>query len=344
MLSQVLVLGVVAVLSLSVTGLVRWLALANNVVDSPNERSSHLYDTPTGGGLGIALSFLVGLLAFWYTGDVSERDLMVLAPAGGALAIIGFWDDLSPVSPLLRLFVQFLCAFGVLVGYGMPDPESTSSIFHSLLLVPGLLGLVWLVNLYNFMDGIDGIASLEAISVVLGWALIAFVFQRGDWLIPLLLASTVAGFLFWNFPPAKIFMGDAGSVFLGLVIGAMAVQSSVSNLNNLYVWGVLLGVFIVDASITIITRVLRGENPLRPHRSHAYQIAAQLWGSHKRVTLVTVGINVVWLLPIAALIASGKVPGSLGLLVAYLPIIFLAVKLGAGRSNECWGAQIRSAE
>jgi Fuc2NAc and GlcNAc transferase len=332
MQSQLMVLGVVALLSLSLTGAIRWYALANSVIDSPNERSSHHRDTPTGGGLGMVLAFLAGLLACWHLGYISEHDVLVLVPAGGALALIGFWDDHSPVSPFARLVTQFLCSAWVLGGYGLPMQWLDASLPSVIPFVACLIALVWLLNLYNFMDGIDGIASIEAITALLGWAILSVFFGSSDWLVPVLLMAAVAGFLVWNFPPAKIFMGDAGSVFLGLVIGALAIRSGAVKPGNLYVWAILLGVFVVDASVTIVTRVLRGENPLKPHRSHAYQLAAQQLSSHRAVTLATACINLVWLLPVAALVASGNLDARWGLLMAYCPLVLVAIGLGAGRS------------
>jgi Fuc2NAc and GlcNAc transferase len=142
-----------------------------------------------------------------------------------------------------------------------------------------------MLNLYNFMDGIDGIASVEAICACLG-ASVLYWLSGLDALIwgPLLLAASVAGFLYWNFPPARIFMGDAGSGFLGIVLGGLSLQAAWVSEPMLWAWLILLGVFIVDATFTLFRRLLRGEKVYEAHRSHAYQFASRRFGKHLPVT------------------------------------------------------------
>lgn len=189
-----------------------------------------------------------------------------------------------------------------------------------LFLDLGLLGsvlaafyLVWLLNLYNFMDGIDGIASVEAISVCLGGALLfLFVGEFKVAQVTLVLAAAVMGFLFWNFPSARIFMGDAGSGFLGIVLGIQSLQAAWIAPQLLWSWIILLGVFIVDATFTLLRRLIRGEKVYEAHRSHAYQFASRHYGRHLPVTLAVFAINFVWLLPFAVLVALGKLDGFLG--------------------------------
>ncbi|KXK71586.1 hypothetical protein BC89_06885, partial [Pseudomonas monteilii] len=191
--------------------------------------------------------------------------------------------------------------------------------------------LVWLLNLYNFMDGIDGIASVEAITVCLGASLLYWVSgQAGMMALPLLLAAAVAGFLFWNFPPAKIFMGDAGSGFLGIVLGGLSLQAAWLSSQLFWCWLILLGVFIVDASYTLIRRLLRGDKVYEAHRSHAYQFASRRYGRHLPVTLAVTALNVCWLLPVAMGVLLLGVDGVLGLIVAYVPLVLIAAYFRAG--------------
>lgn len=191
--------------------------------------------------------------------------------------------------------------------------------------------LVWMLNLYNFMDGIDGIASIQAISVCLGACLVYWLSGHQDliWL-PLVLSMAVLGFLYWNFPPARIFMGDAGSGFLGIALGVLSLQAAWAATDFLWVWLILLGVFIIDATFTLLRRLLRGDKVYEAHRSHAYQFASRHVGSHLKVTLVVLAINLMWLLPIALCVALLGLNGVLGLLIAYLPLIYLALKFRAG--------------
>jgi Fuc2NAc and GlcNAc transferase len=192
--------------------------------------------------------------------------------------------------------------------------------------------LVWLLNLFNFMDGIDGISGAEVVSVC-GSA--AFLIHRTthDYNIvslPLVLAAATLGFLVFNWPPAKIFMGDVGSGFVGFIIGVFSLISANSVGSLGWVWVILLGVFIVDATVTLIGRLVRKQKPHVAHRSHAFQHLALRFGSHKRVTIGVVAINVLWLLPIAFAVTEGHIDGFVGVLIAYTPLTIAALMLGAG--------------
>ena len=149
-------------------------------------------------------------------------------------------------------------------------------------------------------------------------------------MVPLLLAAAVMGFLFWNFPPARIFMGDAGSGFLGIALGVLSLQAAWVAPQLLWSWLILLGVFIVDATFTLLRRLLRGDKVYEAHRSHAYQYASRQYGRHLPVTLVVGGINILWLLPMALLVGLGWVDSFLGVLIAYVPLFGLALKYRAG--------------
>jgi Fuc2NAc and GlcNAc transferase len=156
------------------------------------------------------------------------------------------------------------------------------------------IGIVWMINLYNFMDGVDGLAAIEAISVSLfAGGLLLLQGSTGMAMLCLVIALSVGGFLMWNWPPAKIFMGDVGSGFLGLVFGTIAIVSENSYPMPLFVWLLLLGVFVIDATATLIWRVCQGEKWYKAHRTHVYQLAVQAGYTHKQVTLTVLGINMV---------------------------------------------------
>ena len=195
--------------------------------------------------------------------------------------------------------------------------------------------LVWLLNLYNFMDGIDGIAAIEAVTVCLGGSVLYTLTPIGDSerLLPLLLLAVVVGFLPWNFPKAKIFMGDVGSGFIGLMLGILSIQSALVIPELFWGWIILLGTFVVDATITLMRRIVRGQMFFIAHRSHAYQYFSRKLKAHWIVTVIYGSINLVWLLPISILVVLGWVDGIVGTMIAYLPLIFLAFYLKAG-ANE----------
>ncbi|MBA1275224.1 MraY family glycosyltransferase [Stutzerimonas azotifigens] len=316
------------------TGLVRRYALARSLFDIPNARSSHTLPTPRGGGVAIVVTFLVTLPLLAAEGLASWPLVWALSGAGGAVALLGFLDDHAHVSPRWRLAGHFLCATWALFWLGGVPALNLFGIdvqlgwFGQALAV---IALVWLLNLYNFMDGIDGIASIEAITVCLGGALLYHCVGQPDLIIlPALLAASVSGFLLWNFPPAKIFMGDAGSGFLGIVLGVFSLQAAWVSPPLLWGWIILLGVFVTDATFTLAGRLLRGDRVFEAHRSHAYQHASRRYGSHRQVSLAVGLINLFWLLPIAMVVALGYLDAVLGLAVAYIPLLLLAKGFRAG--------------
>lgn len=329
-----LFLPVVAGLALALTGVLRRYALARSIIDIPNARSSHTVPTPRGGGVAIVASFLLALPLAAVSGLASWSVVVALLGAGAGIALLGFLDDHGHIAARWRLLGHFVGAIWALFWLGGLPPLSLFGMSFDL----GWLGhalaalyLVWLLNLYNFMDGIDGIASLEAICVCIGGALL-FVLSghAGEAALPLLMAAAVAGFLFWNFPPARIFMGDAGSGFLGVSLGILSLQAAWVAPQLLWSWLILLGVFVVDATFTLLRRLLRGDKVYEAHRSHAYQYASRRFGRHLPVTLAVGAINLLWLLPIALWVGAGGLDGGLGVVLAYTPLLALAVRFRAG--------------
>ncbi|MGF6457950.1 MraY family glycosyltransferase [Pseudomonas frederiksbergensis] len=326
-------IAAVSTVSWVLTLMLRRYALAKSMMDIPNERSSHTVPTPRGGGVAIVIAFLAAMPLLVALGLIRPAAMYGVFSSGLLVAVIGFTDDHGHIAARWRLLGHFIAAGCALYWLnGLPPIE----LFHTPIdlgwfgSVLALVYLVWMLNLYNFMDGIDGLASAEAISVCLGICLVFWCSGNTEliWL-PLALSAAVAGFLWWNFPPARIFMGDAGSGFLGVVLGALSIQSAWVSPNLLWSWIILLGVFIVDATWTLLRRLLQGNKVYEAHRSHAYQHAAVKLGSHKRTTCIIVGINVLWLCPIAIWVGLGGTQ-IIGLLLAYLPLCLLAYKLRAG--------------
>jgi Fuc2NAc and GlcNAc transferase len=325
--------------SLFLTGVLHRYALAHSLIDIPNARSSHSAPTPRGGGVAIVVSFLLVLLLIAAMGLIAWSLAWALLGAGAGVAVLGFLDDHGHVAARWRLLGHFSAAIWALFWLGGLPPVNVFGFTLELVWLGHVLAavyLVWLLNLYNFMDGIDGIASVEAICVCLGgtllYALLGFAgsAQPTGLFVTLLLMAAVAGFLFWNFPPARIFMGDAGSGFLGITLGILSLQAAWVEPQLLWSWLILLGVFIVDATFTLLRRLFRGDKVYEAHRSHAYQHAARQYGRHLPVTLAVAGLNLGWLLPIALWVGLGGLDGVAGLLIAYAPLVCLAVKFNAG--------------
>lgn len=322
------------------TGWLRRYALARNLLDVPNARSSHELPTPRGGGVAIVLVVLAGLPLLWWQGGVGGAVLAAFVGAGGLVALVGWLDDQGHVAARWRLLVHFAAAiWGLAWLGGLPPLGLAGQAVDLVWLGHGLavLYLVWLLNLYNFMDGIDGIAGIEAVTVCGGGVLLGWLFFDADWSAypslgqpALLLAAATAGFLVWNFPRARIFMGDAGSGFVGLLLGLLSLQAGWLAPELLWGWLILLGVFVVDATLTLLRRLLRRQKVYEAHRSHAYQHAARRHGSHIPVSLAVAAINLLWLLPLAILVVLGHLGGLAGILLAWAPLVILALYYQAG--------------
>ncbi|MBU4396498.1 MAG: glycosyl transferase family 4, partial [Proteobacteria bacterium] len=149
-----------------------------------------------------------------------------------------------------------------------------------------------------------------------------------------ILFVAAAGFLVWNWPPAKIFMGDACSGFLGFCFGILAIMTSVDTKMTLWTWLILLGVFIADATVTLLRRIFRKERFFEAHRSHAYQILSRRWHSHKKVTLGVLAVNILWLFPCAFFSISWPCYGLFFAIISYVPLLFFCLMIGAGTTNE----------
>jgi Fuc2NAc and GlcNAc transferase len=328
----------VALLSLSLTAGLRRYAIVRKLIDIPNFRSSHVVPTPRGGGVAIVFSFLLANVVLLISGLISMPIFLAFFFPGLLVATLGFVDDHGHVSARWRLLGHFAAAFGVLFCLGGGPSISIGGVTIDSWYVCATLALfylVWMVNLYNFMDGIDGLASVEALTVTLSIAFLYWMMGLGNLIwAPLMMAASVSGFLFFNYPPARIFMGDAGSGFIGLILGIMSLQGAWSTPQFLWGWLILMGVFIVDSTYTLVRRLLRGEKIYEAHRSHAYQSASRVHGSHRVVTLAVGLINLLWLLPLATLVVCSKLDGGLGLAIAYLPLLFLARRYRAGMPEQ----------
>ena len=314
------------ILAAASAGLVHWLTggvlralAARGVLDNPTARSSHAHPTPRGGGLAVLGGAVPCLAAAaWATGTAGR-----LAPAAVGLllvAAVSFYDDLRHVSARLRFGTQ-----AVAVGLGLLSLPEAALVFQGLLpfwLDRCAAGFVWLwfVNLYNFMDGIDGITAVETMAIGLGAALVAALSPADPFLVAagLVLSGAAAGFLPWNWSKARIFLGDVGSVPLGYMLGflllALASQGR---------WAAALVLplyYLVDATLTLLRRLARGERIWEAHREHAYQKAAAGAG-HAPVSLSVAAAGAA--LMAAALAAEALSRLSLAAAVGVVVLLFV---------------------
>jgi len=289
--------------ALIITGLVRKYSIKNALIDVPNERSSHSIPTPRGGGLSIALSVLlvIGLLFLGGWTDIATA----LGIGGLIVVIIGWIDDHRHVPALWRAISYFIAAGWAIYCLGGLERIQLGSQAMSLGSIGTFLAIfwiVWLTNLYNFMDGTDGMAGSEAICISLfAGAIFWSVGETGLAIFCLAILMSTCGFLYWNWPPAKIFMGDVGSCLLGFVFGVLSIVGEKAGTITIAIWLILLAVFIGDATLTLLMRILRGEKWYQAHKSHAYQRWVQMGASHKRLVLSVLLINVMILWPMATM-------------------------------------------
>ncbi len=328
---------VIFFLSLFLTFGLKRYALAKNIIDVPNHRSSHVKITPRGGGLAFIAVFLFAAPFLGYFGFITLPKGLFF---GSFLLIValGLIDDFRGLSASIRLIGHIIASSSALYLLGgMPSLNILgwlvpASIYLNFIAV---FYLVWFINLYNFMDGINGIAAIEAITVSIS-AVILYMLDNNYALIglPLVLSFAVAGFLYWNFPTARIFMGDSGSGFLGLFLGVISINAAWFDQNLFWAFLILLGVFVVDATVTLFSRLFFGMKLSEAHKDHAYQHAATQFASHTKVTLSVLIINIFWLLPLAVFVVLGFVDGLFGLVVSYMPLIVLALRFKAGRNGK----------
>lgn len=330
-----ILLILLTVISCALTFLFRRYALIKSIIDIPNHRSSHSVPTPRGGGLAIVISFLIALAFLHIFGYINSNLTWAYAVAGTITACLGFMDDRHHIDAKWRLLAHILASILMLFwlnGFPALVVLGQEIQFTSALNIFGILYIVWLLNLYNFMDGIDGLASVQAITVCVGGGLLYLQMGNNEdaAVLPFVLGAAISGFLVWNFPPAKIFMGDAGSGFIGLLIAGLSIQAAWVSPNLFWSWIILSGVFITDATVTLMRRMFRGAKVFEAHRSHAYQHAAIKYGSHKVVTVTVMLINIFWLFPWAFAVANSWIDGFAATIISFLPILWLSIKFKSG--------------
>lgn len=263
-----------ALLSAALTWAARGYALRRQLFDQPGERRSHSVATPRGGGIAIVISLLVTAGVAMWAWPAVLPSLLVAALGLALVAGIGWWDDHRPLPAMRRLMVHFIAA-ALLAALVRVHGGSW------LLAVLVLLFTASLINIWNFMDGINGIAASQAVVVALGLApLLPWPYS----LAAIALGLACLGFLPFNFPRARIFMGDVGSGALGYAVAAVLALASVKTDINWILLLVSASPFLVDAGFTLLARIISGQRWMEPHTQHVYQRAVQAGASHARVT------------------------------------------------------------
>lgn len=288
MYSSLILVLLVLIISFLATFILINLTRKYNVIDIPNDRSSHELPTPRGGGLAIVITWFSSITYLWIINYLTSNLYFALI-SGLFLAIVSILDDLMNIKPLIRFLIQLLTAtsaifflkgFNLLIGV---DYNNFLWLAFNFIII---ISIVWFINLFNFLDGIDGYASIEAISV----ALILYFFTSN--LLLLIISASTIGFLIWNWPRAKIFMGDVGSTQLGFILVVLGIHFHNTEQFPIWFWLMITSVFWFDATLTLFRRWRNKEKLSQAHRKHAYQRIVQTGFSHLKTDMYLIVINI----------------------------------------------------
>jgi len=282
-----LISGFLGLLSFFLTYMIRHLAIRHKILDIPSDRSSHETPTPRGGGLAVVISWYAGITLLFFL-NILEKELYYALLTGILLAIISLLDDMFSLKPFIRMLIQFITAVVSLFLIGGMGPVNFIGyeIMNPYILYPlTILGIIWFINLYNFLDGIDAYASVEAIFIAAGM----FIFVRDPVLIVLM--ASILGFLYWNWPKAKIFMGDVGSTQLGFVLIILGIYYHNTTDFEIIYWIMLSSLFWFDATLTLFRRLRNREKLSQAHKKHAYQRIVQAGFSHAKTVYFSLLVN-----------------------------------------------------
>lgn len=328
-------------LASSVTAIIVKIAYKTQFLDTPIDRSAHTIPTPTGGGLALVLPYAV-VLFLLYEIELLDKDELIALSAAFLIALLGLVDDIKAIDFRVRLSAQVIFGLAALLMLLPIAPIQIGSYSFSgeiTLFILAFTSLIWMTNLYNFMDGIDGLAVSELIFI--SSAVVYFSTYEGDLKLQIISVSLLfSGIAFglWNWAPAKIFLGDLGSGFIGFVLGILALISLRTGTISVWTWLLLTGVFACDATMTLIIRLVSRLSVHEGHASHAYQILAHKLSSHSSVVILLMLVNIAWLFPLA--VFSHFRPdfaatlALLGLFPLALLVCYLELKHPRGFSSE----------
>ncbi len=326
------------IFSFLVTYVVIRYAAKFNLFQEVNHRSSHIKPTPGGGGIGFVIASSITYLSANLPLNLEISSFIILALI---LSVLGYVDDKKHLPVRVRFITQFLVlACGIYFIGSLPEFRlfiiDFSGIALSLLAM--ILGLWWL-NLFNFMDGTDGIAASQALimlvlALLLGWYQHDGFASTSIFLWMLIICGALVGFLLLNFPPAKIFMGDTGSLWLGFVLFSTALLTIKDGWLAYEPWIIMGALFVTDATVTLMIRMIKRESWREGHRDHAYQRLSRYWGGHLPVLLFVIAVNLFWLAPLAWL--TIQLPDISGVIafISYIPIILGCIWVSTGRISQ----------
>ena len=290
---------------------------------------------PTSGGISFGLVYLVMVISLNYFFEIPNGYLYSIILGCGIMLIIGFIDDIYALSSGIRLVMQLF--FVLFVCYLFEIDKALNEPIEYLIILPTIIfGSIWIINTFNFIDGADGlVATNSSIFALLGGLFLLFSNQQYLALLLFILFSLNLGFLFHNWSPAKIFMGDSGSLFLGSLFVVFTIGAFSSDAVTYWTWIILLSIFYVETTVTLMVRIKRRENALKVHHSHhAYQQIIISSGKHYRPALFSIILHFLWIIPMSMLAYNYPAKGWLITLITCLPLIFLFYFFGPYRTRD----------
>lgn len=330
----------VSVASYAGSWLYRRLALQRGIVAKLNSRTLHETVVPRGGGIAFTAVFAVAVIIGWLMGDVSTDGMLCFGLGGAAAGMAGFIDDVYDVPAAKKLIIQVCLSawiFATLIGaLYAPLARELDAVWAVVLAALFLFVPVWLINLYNFIDGIDGLAVSGALFICIA-AIIVLGLTGGDRafiLIFALIAVACLGFLPMNMPPASMFMGDAGSIFLGYCSSALVLATVLTGQMSVWTWLCILGYFVADTTTTTALRFFMVKRWYGVHRSHAYQNLARIYKSHAKVTYGVMLYDVVWALPLAVWSARHPRSAYVDAILVLVPAVLWTLRFGPRLSSD----------
>ncbi len=328
MVTLIALLTATFAVSLTLTGLVTRYARKHGMIDLPGDRHSHIEPTPRGGGAGLVVALTLAGLPWGQQWSVLPFWLYCALPGFVVLGLLGWWDDKKPLSARLRFFIQLLVSCYLILSFHHMDGN-----LGPIAAIVAFLFLLWMINLYNFMDGSNGMAGFQGVFAGLT---LAWLFGRGgDYaaaVLSLAMASACMGFLPWNLGRAKVFMGDVASGSLGFAIAALLIYGVQNKGISLPVAWLVMLVFLCDSTLTLLARVLRGEQWYNPHKQHLYQQLIVRGWSHASVLSAYQSVNLVLVVPAIAVAVNRPAVAVVVAIFATLVIVvaWLVVRRNTG--------------
>ena len=304
-------------------------------IDKPNNRSMHSNPVPTAGGIGMLATYILYITALHNIYDVNNNVIFFLFVSLLPIAIVCIIDDFKEINIFVRLLAQFFSALLIIYYFQISDDGNFRNYLNQeffLIIILSIILSMWLMNLYNFMDGIDGYAVSECIFVSFSSALIIYL-NNEDSILSLYLVGlglSSIGILVRNWHPAKIFMGDTGSVSIGFFFSFFIFYSASESMISIYTWLILLSIFISDSTYTLFVRIVTKKNITQPHLTHAFHLLTSNKNSQVFVTKRMIILNIFWVLPMAVLSNFYMNYNVVITFIAYVPMVVYLIKIGAG--------------